>query len=134
MKGQLLFMLAIAILLLAGCSAVEDAQSKVCESLDKIEEPLGSLEDIDADTKIEDLKNAGDKLDQVLDTIDRTGIDLGLDALDDLEEKFRSLQTTIDQAEESGSTEETIDEIRQKVAEIRASYDKLKETVCNSGN
>ena len=134
MKKNLLFALALVLLFVAGCSAVEDAQDKLCESLDKVEEPLDSLENIDAETKVEDLKNAGDKLEQVLGAIDRTGIDLGLGALDDVEEAFQGLQSTIEKAEEQGSTAESADEIKQAVAKIRASYDQLKDTVCGSSN
>ncbi len=133
MKKNLVLGLALLLLIFAGCSSIEDAQDKLCDSLAKLEDPLDSLEDINADSKVEDLKKAGEKLEQVLGAIDRTGIDLGLGALDEVEEAFQGLQTKIDEAEEQGTTAETADEIRQAVAKLRAAYDRLKETVCSSG-
>jgi hypothetical protein len=126
--------LAAAALLMVGCEQVENLQDQFCQQLEKVAEPLDSLEGVDAASKLEDLKSAADRLGKVLDTLDATGIDLGLGSLDNVRKAFEDLEQKLADAEAGGDTAGTTANIEEAVTKLREEYNKLHRQVCGSGD
>jgi hypothetical protein len=132
-KRSMVLGLVALLVFLVGCSEVEKVQDQFCDNLEKLEEPLDSLQKIDANTRIQDIQGLRETLDKAFDLIDKSPIDLGVGALDEIEQTFRNLQQKLQDAEEQGTLQDVADDIKQAGVQVRAAYDKLHRQVCGSG-
>lgn len=128
-------LIIIAVLVLAACSkaenVAENAKDKVCEDLQKLEEPLDTLVELDAETTVQDVKDDVQLIDSALSALDSTDIDLGLGALDAVQEAWANLEAKV-QGLEDTVIGDAAGDIQAAVAKLQDAFDAVIQKACTS--
>lgn len=120
-------LLLIPLLIITGCGSqsVEEATQEFCQSLVAYDESLATLESLSPTSTVGGVKDAQKAEQRARQDVKDSARDLREVKLDNIDQAWQDLDTTIDRVSNQDTLAEVADQVRQDLANVRVAYDQL---------
>jgi hypothetical protein len=127
------FLVALVVLLLAGCSepiSVEEAEAALCDTLVQFRAAVNALEALTPESTVEEAEAALAVVADAWDDVTSAAYTLSSAQYDQLDEAYEDLDDAIDAIDEADTIQDASAEVQAQVANVNAAYDEFFSVQC----